>query len=71
VRQEETRLSLAREDGEVVLPEVDHDLLELALAHHRTRHLCGLEIGDCPLQPACGASKLGIGRHGLAASFSA
>ena len=36
-REIPARLTLAGEDREVVLPEVDHDFLELPLAHHRSR----------------------------------
>jgi hypothetical protein len=46
VREEEPRLSLAYEDAEVVLPEVDHDLLELTLTCDRAGNLCCLQARD-------------------------
>jgi hypothetical protein len=39
------RLALAGEHGEVVLPEVHHDFLELTLREERTRHARGLDLG--------------------------
>ena len=38
--------TLAGEDGEVILPEVDHHFLELTIAHHGARDLRGLQLGE-------------------------
>ena len=42
--EEETRLSLAGEDAEVILPEVDHHFVELPLARHGARELRRLHL---------------------------
>jgi len=55
-RQQQVALrALARIHREVILPEVDHDLLQLSPAHHRARQLGRLEIRE---QPARGAFRL-------------
>jgi hypothetical protein len=41
-------VALAREHVEVVEPEIDHELFELALARHGTHDLRGLELGGDP-----------------------
>ena len=43
-REVPAHLALAREDVEVVEPEVDHHLLQLPLARHRPQHLRGLQL---------------------------
>ena len=54
-QQQVTLRTLARIHREVVLPEVDHDFLELSPAHHRARQLGRLEISE---QPAAGTLRL-------------
>ena len=45
-REIPARLALAGEHREVILPEVHHDFLELALAHHRSRDAGRRQLGD-------------------------
>jgi hypothetical protein len=45
----------------VILPEVDHHLDKLSLAHHSPRNLGGLQVGHDPLKLARRTSLVGIG----------
>src|SRR5258707_15244193 len=51
-RDEDPDETLAREHCKVILPEVGHDLLELAVAHDGACELRGLHVAEDPLVPA-------------------
>ena len=65
LREIESRLSLARENAEVILPEIDHHFIELPLARHGPRQLHRLQLPDDLLRLSRGAGELRILREEL------
>ena len=60
----QARLPFAGEHAEVILPEVDHDLVELTFARYGARELRGLDLADHLLIPLRGLRELRVpGEH--------
>src|SRR5690349_11152818 len=65
LRQIEARLAFPGKNAEVILPKIDHHLVQLALGRHRARQLSRLNLADHLLIPLRGLTQLRILREEL------